>query len=283
MFRELYKVLIQPIEELLPTETNAHVTFIPQKSLFLLPFPALQDAEGKYLIEKHTILTAPSIQALDFIRHQQRVKELGSEVLIVGNPTMPKMIQEIGQPPQQLRPLPGSEQEAIEIARLLKTKVLTGDEATKSAILQKMPKARIIHLATHGLLDDFKGKSIPGALALAPYGEDEGILTTEDILSLELNAELLVLSACDTGRGRITGDGVVGLSRSFISAGASSIVVSLWAVSDAPTAFLMKAFYQNLKNNLDKAQALRQAMLMTMKQNPNPRAWAAFTLIGEAE
>jgi len=282
--RKLYDLLILPIEDFLPTDANAHVTFIPQGALFLLPFPALQDTEGKYLIEKHTLLTAPSIQVLDLTRHQQqRAKELESEALIVGNPTMPKITSEIGQPPRHLRPLPGSQHEAIEIARLLKTQVLTGDKATKNTILQKMPKARIIHLATHGLLDDFKGKGVPGAIALAPCGEDDGILTPEEILGLELNAELLVLSACDTGRGRVTGDGVVGLSRSFISAGVSSIVVSLWAVPDIPTAFLMTAFYQNLKNNLDKAQALRQAMLMTMKQNPNPRSWAAFTLIGEAE
>jgi CHAT domain-containing protein/tetratricopeptide (TPR) repeat protein len=282
--RKLYDLLILPIEDFLPTDANAHVTFIPQGALFLLPFPALQDTEGKYLIEKHTLLTAPSIQVLDLTRHQQqRAKELESEALIVGNPTMPKITSEIGQPPRHLRPLPGSQHEAIEIARLLKTQVLTGDKATKNTILQKMPKARIIHLATHGLLDDFKGKGVPGAIALAPCGEDDGILTPEEILGLELNAELLVLSACDTGRGRVTGDGVVGLSRSFISAGVSSIVVSLWAVPDIPTAFLMTAFYQNLKNNLDKAQALRQAMLMTMKQNPNPRSWAAFKLIGEAE
>jgi len=280
---QLYNLLIEPIKQLLPTDENAHVILIPQGTLFLLPFAALQDESGKCLVEKHTIRIAPSIQVLDLTRHQKRVKQQGSEVLIVGNPTMPKIALEIGKSAQRLEPLPGSKEEAIEIARLMKTKYLTGDEATKIAILQNMPRARIIHLATHGLLDDFKGKNVPGAIALAPYGEDDGILTADDILDQELNAELLVLSACNTGRGRVTGDSVVGLSRSFISAGVSSIVVSLWAVPDAPTAFLMKAFYQNLKNNLDKAQALRQAMLMTMKQNPNPRAWAAFTLIGEAE
>lgn len=100
---------------------------------------------------------------------------------------------------------------------------------------------------------------------------------------MKLNAELVVLSACDTGRGRITGDGVIGLSRSLITAGVPSVIVSLWSVPDAPTASLMTQFYQNLKQNPDKAQALRQAMLTTMKQHPNPRKWAAFTLIGEAE
>ena len=92
----------------------------------------------------------------------------------------------------------------------------------------------------------------------------------------------MVLSACDTGRGTITGDGVIGLSRSLITAGVSSVIVSLWPVPDAPTASLMSEFYQNLQKNPDKAQALRQAMLGTIEQYPEPKNWAAFTLIGEA-
>jgi CHAT domain-containing protein len=88
---------------------------------------------------------------------------------------------------------------------------------------------------------------------------------------------------CDTGRGDITGDGVVGLSRSFIAAGVPSIVVSLWAVSDRSTNVLMSDFYKNLKTNPNKAQSLRKAMLTTMQQYPNPSDWAAFTLIGESD
>jgi CHAT domain-containing protein len=109
------------------------------------------------------------------------------------------------------------------------------------------------------------------------------LLTASEILDLKINAELVVLSACDTGRGRITGDGVIGLSRSLISAGTPSVVVSLWAISDNSTAFLMSQFYQNLQQNLDKATALRNAMLATKQKYGNPSQWAAFTLIGEAE
>lgn len=92
-----------------------------------------------------------------------------------------------------------------------------------------------------------------------------------------------MLSACDTGRGTLTGDGVIGLSRSLISAGVPSIVVSLWSVPDAPTAELMVSFYQNWRQTGDKAQALRQAMLVTKARHPNPKDWAAFTVIGEAQ
>ncbi len=290
--QQLYNLLIEPIADVLPNDPNARVTFIPQRSLFLVPFAALQDPSGKYLIERHTILTAPSIQVLA-LTHQQRVRGEGRGVrsegrkraraLVVGNPTMPFLSAQNGERAEQLASLPGAALEATAIAPLLGTQAITGDRATKVAIVRQMPQNRIIHLATHGLLEDFKGLGIPGAIALAPSGKDNGLLTADEILDLNLNASLVVLSACDTGRGRLTGDGVIGLSRSFIAAGVPSLIVSLWAVPDASTAFLMRAFYQNLNRSPDKAQALRQAMLATLKQYPNPRDWAAFTLVGEAE
>lgn len=288
-FSQLYQILIQPITDLLPKDSNSRVIFIPQDSLFLVPFAALQNTNGKYLIEQHTILAVPSIQVLDLTRKQRQ--QLSSQTssssekiaLVVGNPTMPSIPFAPGEAPQQLPSLPGAELEAKAIAQLLKTQAIIGGQATKFTILQQLPKARLIHLATHGLLDDFRGSGVPGAIALAPFGSDDGLLTASEILDLKLNAELVVLSACDTGKGRITGDGVIGLSRSLFSAGVPSVIVSLWAVSDAPTASLMTEFYRNLQQHPDKAKALRSAMLTTMKQYPNPRNWAAFTLIGEAE
>src|SRR5919202_753349 len=254
-FQQLHQLLIEPIADLLPTDPNARVIFIPQSSLFLVPFGALQDKDGKYLIEKHTILTAPSIQVLD-LTHKQREKlpplgkgGQGGVALVVGNPTMPFVPPAPGEKPQQLPSLPGAETEAKSIAGVLNTKVIIGSSATKSAIVQLMPKARIIHLATHGLLDDVRG--IGSAIALAPdtpsssspislssspplprgaggVEEVNGLLTAEQILEMKLNAELVVLSACNTGRGKITGDGIIGLSRSLISAGVPSVIVSLW-------------------------------------------------------
>ncbi|MEG4426873.1 MULTISPECIES: CHAT domain-containing tetratricopeptide repeat protein [unclassified Microcoleus] len=281
----LHQLLIDPIQTLLPKDPNARVIFIPQRSLFQVPFPALQDANGTYLIEKHTILTAPSIQVLDLTR-QQRQKLVQKQsnsgrALVLGNPTMPSVSLSVGEPKQQLSPLPGAEAEARAIAPLLNTQAILGAQGTKAAIVQKMPQASIIHLATHGLLDDVRG--LGSAIAMAPSGSDDGLLTAEEIFDMKLQASLVVLSACNTGEGRITGDGVIGLSRALISAGVPSVIVSLWAVPDAPTSELMQSFYQNLQNNPDKAQALRQAMLTTMKTHPQPRNWAAFTLIGEAE
>ncbi|MCP2729622.1 CHAT domain-containing protein [Limnofasciculus baicalensis] len=286
LLAQLYELLIKPIADLLPTDSASRVIFIPHRQLFLVPFIALQDEKGKFLIENYNILTAPSIQVLDLTfksstaSNSRGAKGVG-DILVMGNPTMPSIPPDIGEPPVQLPSLPGAEQEANAIAKLLNTKAITGNEATKANIVPKMQQSKIVHLATHGLLDDFTGQGIPGAIALAPDGKDNGLLTAEEILNLKLNADLIVLSACDTGRGRITGDGVVGLSRSLITAGVPSIIVSLWAVPDAPTASLMTEFYRNLQQNPDKAAALRNAMLTTMKQYPNPIDWAAFTLMGE--
>ncbi len=296
--RRLHELLIQPISDLLPQDPNAQVVFVPHRSLLLVPFTALQDAKGKFLIEQHTISISPSIQVLDLtdqlrkkldtVSQKQTEKQL-SEALIIGNPVMPKVVTEVGEPPEQLPPLPGSEQEAKAISQMLKSSALVGEAATKSNVLQRMNRARLIHLATHGLMGDFVGLGVPGAIALAPDTiatgkpslEENGLLTANEIFDLKLNAELVVLSACNTGRGRITGDGVVGLSRALIAAHVPSVVVSLWAVPDEATALLMTEFYRNLQQQPNKAQALRQAMLTTMKQYPAPVNWAAFMLIGE--
>jgi|GEM_PF-2660889 len=111
----------------------------------------------------------------------------------------------------------------------------------------------------------------------------DGLLTSSEILDLNLNAALVVLSACDTGRGKITSDGVIGLSRSFISAGTPSIMVSLWAVPDAPTAALMVEFYQQWQTTGNKAKALRLAMLKMIEESEEPEVLAAFTLMGETD
>ncbi len=279
--QQMHQLLIQPIADLLPTNPDHRIIFIPHESLFLVPFAALTDPAGKYLIEKHTISLAPSIQVLE-LTHKQRDRLMGKGVVVVGNPTMPKVSEQIGKPPQQLMSLPGAEREAKAIAQILKTKALTGNAATKATFLQQATTANIIHLATHGLLYEFAGSDLPGAIALAPSGNDNGLLTSSEILKLKLNAQLVVLSACNTGRGKITGDGVIGLSRSLITAGVPSIVVSLWYVPDAPTASLMSEFYRQLNQNPNKAVAMRKAMLITIKKHPQPQDWAAFTLIGEA-
>lgn len=311
--RQLDQILMAPISQYLPTAPNAQIIMIPQGLLSLVPFAALQDPNGQYLVEKYTIRMAYSIRTLESAHRQKRPTQRLNGFLIVGNPTMPSDPFEAETIPKKLPALPAAEQEAIAVANLFKTRPLIGKEATKAIVVQQMPSAHIIHLATHGLLDNIvtknrllrdaanristnieksfalfnghnKSDATEGMLALAPSKKDNGFLTSQEISALNLKAELAVLSACDTGRGYITGTGVVGLSRAFIIAGVPSVIVSLWSVPDAPTAELMVEFYRNWQERkLDKAQALRQAMLTIMKTHPNPKNWAAFTLIGESD
>ena len=265
---DAYKLLIEPIADLLPKNPEAQVILIPQAELFLVPFPALQSPNGKFLVEQHTLQIAPSIQTLNLKESAATIDT--TSALIVGNPAPM---------PESLLPLPGAEAEAKNIAEILNTSSLLGQEATETTVIERMKDAKLIHLATHGLFDEQQG--LQSSLAFANTESETGFLTAEEILDLELDADLVVLSACNTGRGTITGDGVVGLSRSFLLAGASSTLVSLWYVPDESTANLMTEFYRNLQNNPHKAQSLRQAMMTMMQENPHPRHWAGFILVGQ--
>ena len=290
--KQLHKLLIEPIAEFLPKNPEKRVIFIPHQELFLVPFVALQDQDNKYLIEKHTILSAPSIQALSLNEKDRQTQQKqntptlprGQSALIVGNPTMPK--KPVGKDKKPLEQLKGAESEAKEIAKMLGAKPIIRDQATESTIVQKMASAKLIHLATHGLLDG------DGAIALTPSGKDDGFLTTVEIMERfglpgkqKLQADLVVLSACDTGRGDIKGEGVIGLSRAFMASGVPTLVVSLWKVPDGETATLMKEFYTNIdEGESDKAKAMREAMLTMIEDgDPDPRNWAAFTVIGKAK
>lgn len=266
----LSQILIAPIAKFLPKNPEESVIFIPDGELFRVPFAALKTADGKYIIEKHPIQISPSIQTLQLIDQESsdNTLNLTSNALIVGNPTMPKM--ENG---QQLPALPGTEKEAQVISNFLGTQPLIGEQANIQNVTGQMPNADIIHLATHG-----NSQSI----ALAPAEGQTGFLSGE-IYGMNLRANLVVLSACDTGLGDITSDGVVGIARPFMAAGVKSVVVSLWSVPDAATSDLMIEFYNNLKTKPNKAQALQQAMLTIMKQHPEPVNWAGFILVGEAE
>jgi CHAT domain-containing protein/Tfp pilus assembly protein PilF len=288
--KKLYKLLIEPIADLLPTDSKERIIFIPQGALFYIPFPALQNSSGEYLIDRHTMLTAPSIQVLDLthqLRQRLEAKDLitaqAQDILVIGNPTMPTKINS----DKKWDALESAEKEAKAIAALLNTQAITGEQATEDTIVQRIENARIIHLGTHGKADEERG--FGSKIILAPSDKNDGYFTAEEILNLNLNAELVVLSACETGVGRLTGDGLVGLSRSFIQAGTPSIVISLWTVpektliGETSTKDLMIQFYRELQQNPDKAQALRQAMLKTREKHPKPIYWAAFTLIGEAE
>jgi CHAT domain-containing protein/tetratricopeptide (TPR) repeat protein len=286
----LHNLLVEPIADLLPVNPNDKIIFIPQGSLYLVPFAALQNSSGEYLIENHTILVASRFEILDNIENISGLAS-GNSTLIIGNPEMPEMRDQEDLALQGLSDLPGAELEAELVSELLNGNPLIGSLATETAISQQMPDAEIIHFATHGLLDvsDAEGLPIPGAIVLASDDSNDGFLTAVEILEMDLNADLVVLSACNTGLGRQIGDSVFGLPFAFSIAGVPNVVVSLWSVPDKSTALLMETFYQNLKKQVeedpnkepDKAQALRSAMLEMLRNEEfrNPLYWSAFTLV----
>lgn len=291
LLKELYTLLIAPVQSLLPASSDAVVTFVPHGPLFSVPFSALMSGQGKYLIEERTVSYLPAIGVL---RATEKIaaetdRETENTLLAFGNP-ITKVIAFLGT-------LPFAEKEVKKIAALFgegKSKLEVGAQATKSAYKSFSSKYSVLHLATHGLISE--ERPMDSALVLAPEGGDDGLLTVKDILSMPpLKAKMVVLSACQTGRGKITGDGVVGLSRAFIIAGAPSVVVSQWNVDDVMTEYQMGEFYKSFLGGKSKVAALRDAQLHTIgfmdrllgsstgktAFRPNPRLWAAFQLIGE--
>lgn len=277
---DLHKILIHPIQNYLPDSLDKSIIFIPQDELSSIPFAALQNEDGQFLIERHTISTAPALQVLDLTNKRKlKIQGKSSQLLIVGNPIMPTLPGSS----QPLRKLPASEKEAIAIGQLWNIQPLIGKDATKANVINKIPQARIMHFATHGIFNDQNG--INSSLALTPSYDSNGFLNAEEIFKLnfqfESNVELAILSACDTGKGTPSTDGTVGLARAMIATGTPSVLISLWSLPDAPTADLMTEFHRQIRQNSNNAQAIRQAMLKTMQTNPDPRDWAGFTLVGQ--
>ena len=168
------------------------------------------------------------------------------------------------------------------IGEMFGVKPLIGAAATETEIKKRMDQARVIHLASHGLLESRDVFNAPylSAIALAPTADDNGFLTVREVMKKKLQADLVVLSACDSGRGHITGDGVIGLSRGYLTAGVPTTVVSLWPVSDRATAILMVNFYRALAEGKSKASALRSATLSNRDRFEDPKLWAPFVMYG---
>ncbi|SPE36677.1 Tetratricopeptide TPR_2 repeat protein (fragment) [Candidatus Sulfopaludibacter sp. SbA3] len=176
----------------------------------------------------------------------------------------------------------------VELYRQQGAKPLTGGDATKQAWMTEAPNYRVLHIATHGILNP--ANPMYSWLSLAP-GRDasDGALEARDILAMNLHADLAVLSGCDTARGGVlSGEGVVGMSWAFLAAGARATVASQWAVDSAGTTELMLAFHRNLKlapggnNQPGRARSLQKAMLAVRRlpQYSHPFYWASFVMIG---
>ena len=185
----------------------------------------------------------------------------------------------------QLEQLPFARQEAQMIGQILNTAPLTGKLATKCEVLRQISSVAVVHIAAHGRMET-------GEIALSPNPESrkwqtptEGdyMLTMKDVMSVKLRAKLVVLSCCHSGRGDIKAEGVVGIARAFIGAGARSVLVSLWAIDDEATLEFMKSFYHNLVKGRSASESLNHAMkcLRESETFSDVKYWAPFTLIGD--
>jgi CHAT domain-containing protein len=252
---ELYDILIQPIEE--EISGKKHLVIVPHGMLHYLPFQALLSKRGKYLIESFTVSYLPSASVLKYARLKNKGNRM--ELFAAGNPTT------------GLASLPAAEEEVRELSTLFKKRlVLTGKEATKTSVKGQSPKYDLLHFSTHGEM--IESDPLRSNLRFAPSARDDGKLTVNEIFDMEIKANLVTLSACETAlvKGEEgdfpKGDDLVGLSRAFIHAGAPSVVASLWKVSDDSTVELMRAFYRNLKS-MTKAEALQKAQIDLMRSS----------------
>lgn len=264
--QELYRVLIEPA---LPHIQGKELLIIPHEVLHYLPFQALLSPQGRYLIQDYPIHYLSSASVMQFTSEKKRARR--ETAMVMGNPSL-------GDQAYNLR---FAEREAKEIAKIYpKSDLFLRDQATKGRAISHSSKHDILHFAVHGELKEDDPLN-SGLLLVGDDGKGDGRLKVGEIFSLNLQADTVVLSACETGLGKITsGDEIIGLTRAFIYAGTPSIITTLWKVNDRASYELMREFYTYLKSTR-KSEALRQAQLKTMQQFPEPFFWAAYGLTGE--
>ena len=276
----LYKLLLDPVREHI---AGSQVVIVPDGPLALVPFAALVDENGRYVAESGTrIRLVPSLAAADVI--SKRPRNPIRKSLIIGGPHVGKIIKDGNIIP--VEKIPSAVEEAKLIGTVLRCKPLTGRKATKEEFLRNVESADLIHIAAHG--DAERGE----ILLAAPSGTgedqavpvDEVMLKMSDLETKRIQAQLVVLSSCYSARGKVQGEGVVGMARAFLGAGARAVIVALWAVDDSVTYPLMGIFYGGLLDGKSASEALSDAMKVVRESQEvfrHPRFWAPFILLGD--
>ena len=275
--RRLYDVIISPIKDLI---NGDELIFVPEGPLCLAPYAAFMDSNSKYLSESFKIRVIPSLTSLKLIRDCLPDYHKKCGALLVGDPCL-EQVRYCG---LKLEQLPFAKTEVQMIGKILNTVPLTGKEATKAQVLRKLSSVALVHIAAHGRMET-------GEIALAPNPtrasqilvEEDFLLTMSDVMRVQMRAGLVVLSCCHSGRGEIKAEGVVGIARAFLGAGARSVLVSLWAIDDEATMEFMKSFYLHLAEGRSSIESLNRAMscLRESEKFSEVKHWASFTLIGD--
>ena len=269
----LYNVVIDPIRDLLQ---GNEVVVVPQGPLCLVPYAAFVDLESKYLCETFRIRLLPSLSTLQLIQNCSADWHSKTGALLVGDP----WVQEV----TTLEQLEWAEKEVQMIGEILQTEPLIGKQATKDEVLRRISSVALVHIAAHGKMET-------GEIALAPNttrssvnpAREDYLLTMKDVLKAQIRARLVVLSCCHSARGEVKSEGVVGIARAFLGAGARSVLVSLWAIDDEATMEFMKFFYRQLVDGGSASEALNEAMKSMRKSDhfSAVKYWAPFVLIGD--
>ena len=248
----------------------------------LAPFAALTDSNSKYLCESFRIRLIPSLTSLKMIADCPEGHPCRSGALLVGDPWVAEVTDSKGQ--KLLGQLKFAKLEVEMIGKILNVRPLTGKEATKAEVLRRLSSVAVVHIAAHGCMEtsEIALTPDPKRATRIPKKEDY-VLTVADVLSVQLRARLVVLSCCHSGRGEIKAEGVVGIARAFIGAGARSVLVSLWAIDDEATLEFMKSFYHHLVEGRSASASLNLAMkcLRESDKYSDVKYWAPFVLIGD--
>jgi len=300
--KRLYGLLLRP----LPAQAlKQRLIIIPDGELHLVPWDSLIDTGSRYLLMSHVVTTAPSATVLHILRTARPQKPLPFTLLALGDVQYQRLVLSTRQlnadPPgatdpadvydlagHPLRNLPGTRDEIMEASETLggKSVELLGSNASEAAFKSEpLGQFRIIHIAAHGIAS----AQFPDRAALVlgddPTKREDGLLQAREIRVLHLNAELVTLSACDTGTGRLQGEeGIASLERAFFYAGARSVLASLWMANDVYSTTLMQHFYHHLAEGQDEGRSLHQAKIELIQQfraQAAPFFWAGFTLAGE--
>jgi CHAT domain-containing protein/Tfp pilus assembly protein PilF len=297
---QLYQILLEkPAAKFL--NNNSEIIIVPDDILYYFPFEILvthiKDDGIHYLIESHPISYAGSASLLNPEVQKERLAD--KDLLAFGNPDF-KADEDKGiikwissRAPfksilrgDQFEPLPNAELEVKAIAENFKhPAIITGKQANEQYFKQQSPDYKFIHIATHHVIDDMQPMYSKIILCQTGNDEEDGYLQPYEVYNLRLNAEMVVLSGCNTGIGKLRrGEGLISMTRAFLYAGTPSMVVSLWPVDDESTALLMKYFYHYLKIGNNKSKALQKAKIYLIKSSDwkrDPFYWGSFVLIGD--
>jgi CHAT domain-containing protein/ketosteroid isomerase-like protein len=283
--KELYGQLVAPAEKQLRGKNR--LIIVPDDILWEAPFQALKSADGRFLIESAAVSYTPSLTVLREVVKLSKPRSDGP-MLAMGNPKLAgptiSRAKDV-MSGSSFEPLPEAERMVTGLGRLYgsSARVYVGTEAREDIFKLQAANYRILQLSTHGVINDRSPMYSHLVLAQSGDGKEDGLLEAWEIMQMKLNADLVVLSACETARGRVgAGEGVIGLSWALFVAGCPTTVVSQWKVESSSTADLMLEFHRHLLKGESKSESMRRAALKLMadKRFSHPFYWAGFIVVG---